>query len=174
MQDFGKMLDKQDEERGLIPEREMEEYFHKSKEELRNRFFGKIVSNRLRKETTLLTGPQAENAVDISPFLYFYPTISIQICPNCPQASNSSILESYVERGLVSIFLLGRFSDFPKIFQKLAYEHPNDFIGPYSFYEYRFYSLNVDPLQLPSGHHEHYCAECLYEKINPHLVNYTC
>jgi len=171
--DYGKLLDKQDEERSPVEEDDHEELHYTSKTTLANKFLGKVISNKLLKKGTLFTGPQWEDPKIIAPFLYFYNSLSLQICPKCPQAIDPSLIRPFIEKGLISVFMLGRFSDAPYEFQKLAFEYPEHFVGPASYGSYRYFSLNIDPSHMSIENHTHFCASCISEKIEPYKVNLT-
>jgi hypothetical protein len=165
MRHAGKLLDKRD--LATIEASEGSDLYGVDIDKLRTTFLGKVTAANLKRGTTLLTGPDAEVPVDVAPFLYFYPTLSLQICPHCPQARNPSLIEPFLERGLVSVFMIGRFSDAPRRFQDVAFEYPELFVGPHSYSKYQYYSLNpIDPSEV--SHENHYCHQCIHEKLDPH------
>ena len=170
--DYGKLLDKQDED-SVVKEEDYEELHHASKTTLANKFLGRIISKQLSKKGTLFTGPQWEDPKSMVPFLYFHNSLSLQICPQCPQAKDPSLIRPFIEKGLISVFMLGRFSDAPDEFQKLAFEYPEYFVGPRAYYRYRYFSMNLDPSHMSIENHTHYCAKCISEKIEPYKVNLT-
>lgn len=123
----------------------------------------------MQKNSTLLEGPMAENPSDIVPFLYFYNSLSIVICPGCPMARKPSTLKSFLEKGLISVFLADRFSQMPKKLQKLAYEYPELFVGPSSYFAYRNAMLANVTGQTPHDNHFLFCPDCQNKQLNPYF-----
>ncbi|MCW4042308.1 MAG: hypothetical protein NWE90_01125 [Candidatus Bathyarchaeota archaeon] len=169
MRKLGELLDKEDAERAETTGKQFDEMFGVEVKKLQERFLGKTVANNLRKgQNVLLTGIEARNPSNVVPFLYFYPMISLQICPHCPQAHDPSLLMPFMEKGFASVFLIGPFSQAPKRFQELAFEYPESFVGPKSYSKYQYFSLNpVEPGR--TTHENHYCYQCVEEKLSPHV-----
>jgi len=137
-------------------------------EKLQKAFLGKAVATRLAQgPSTLLSGPDASRVQSILPFLYFYPSLSIVLCPYCPETRNPGTLAPLFDRGLATVFMKGEFAKTPKSFQSFAEHYQDFFIGPRAYGDYRYFSLNVPPEE--STHENHYCRQCITETLHPVL-----
>lgn len=161
---YGKILDKLDSEK--VAQLTKNDIIESSARELKEKLFGKVIARIHDKNTTLLSGPTTPNPNNIVPFLYFHNSVSLQICSGCPQVQNPSILKPFLDRKLISIFLIDQFSNTPPEFQKLASEYPDLIVGKKSFYNFKSMILNKDSPASPV-HENHHCVGCsIREKID--------
>jgi hypothetical protein len=135
---------------------------------LKEIFLGKGVEAIQRAGPPIyLHGPQADRPAEIVPFLYFHPSIVLEVCPNCNVIKAPEGLEPFLARKLLTIVVNGAFDGTPQAFQELSRRYPGLVVGPRSYWEYRYYSLNKVPHggSMASGHH--YCTTCIRESLEP-------
>ena len=118
MIDYGDVFDKKDSKTAKInlnfnP-------YTASISDLRKTFFNKIIDSQHAKGTVFLDGGTISNVIDLAPFLFFHNSISLQVCPLCPQVKDIENLKLYLEKGLITIFLVTNLSAYSKDFQKFA------------------------------------------------------
>lgn len=172
----GYLLDKDDKER--TNRIHFGYYAQSDLSKIREELLGRTISTHLLDEkSVLLTGPNITTLEDASAFLFFHKHLSLQLCPRCPPARNPEILKPLLDRGLVSIFMIGPFGRATVRFQNLALQYPEYFIGPHTYDALRF-GIMQQILQLNKevkvkGHEvvleNHYCHQCVYERVRPSL-----
>lgn len=160
---LGETLDKFDFER--VEQLTKDEITESSIHELKEKLFGRVITRLHDKNTTLLSGPTTPNPNNIIPFLYFYNSVSLQLCSGCPQVQNPSVLRPFLDRKLMSIFLISPFSDSTPEFQKLVSEYPDLVVGHRTYYNFKSFVLNKGTTAFPT-HEHHHCVGCsIQEKI---------
>jgi hypothetical protein len=160
---YGQTLDKLDSER--VDQLTKEDIIESNSRELKEKLFGKVITRMHDKNTTLLSGPTTPNPNNIIPFLYFYNSVSLQLCSGCPQVLDPSMLRPFLDRKLISVFLMDTFSNTTKKFQELASEYPDLIVGHRSYYNFKSMILNKDSTAFPA-HENHHCVGCsIREKI---------
>lgn len=158
-------LDKADDERSTSGN--VARPYGLQREKLREIFLGDAVSAGLAQgPSLLLLGPEADDPASLLPFLYFHPSVTIQVCAGCRINRHPEGLIPFLERGLVQIALIDEFARTPARFREVARRFPELVIGPRSYWEYRYYSLNEAP---HGGAHRHWCPGCIDETVDPLL-----
>ncbi len=124
----------------------------------RPKLLGDLVNAKVKKGATLLEGGYFEEPTDALPFLYFYPSIGIQLCKNCVGTRDVSWLEPILREEAAFVFFKGRFADAPMEFQKLAVKHSDLFVGPKSMGVASF-SQAVQDMERMFPSHQHLCTK---------------
>lgn len=134
--------------------------------ELRRMCFGNVIDRMLEGKNTTLSGQTGTVETDLAPFLYFYNSLVLDICPGCPQALNPKVLEPYLERKLIVVRTRSDFEDYFPDFQELAFRYKEYFIGNQSMVLFKLYRLNDAPPHDPTSNS---CLGCaLRKKLDPY------
>ena len=142
-----------------------EDLFDKDIETLREKFFGNVIKKMHDKHPIILSGTTGDIETNLAPFLYFYDSIILHICPGCPQAIEPKKLEPFLKRGLVSVSLSSDYSDYFPEFQELAFRYPEYFMGPEAMAVFKMFRVN----ESPPHSREDDCISCsVRNKLTPY------
>jgi hypothetical protein len=134
---------------------------------LRRAFLGKAIDSLQAQGTSvILSGTQATDLRSLAPFLLFYPTLTIEMCVQCPASRHTEVLTPLLDRGLASIlFSVGSFEETRPKFGDLVERYQEYFAGSQSWQLTRFYGANPD-LESVSGRNC-LCEECIQALLEP-------
>lgn len=128
----GALLDRQDAVR-------FQEFIHTPLDEIdlaraRPGLLGDFVANLVSKgAATYLEGGVGVGSAGLLPFLYFYPTLCIELCPKCSQVAHPETLEPLLKEGAAIVVMRGPHRKTTKSFQEVAWKYNDSFVGHRSF-----------------------------------------